>query len=59
MRSSKYNNIFAKGSKSKWSEKVSVIIEGKHTVPWTYITCNINREKIVKNFYEKELQKVN
>ena len=29
----------------------------KDTVPWTYLIGDLNREEIVGNFYEKELQK--
>ena len=31
----------------------------KNTVPWTYIISDLNGEKIVGTFYEKELQKTN
>ena len=31
----------------------------KNIVPWTYVISNINGEKIVETFYEKQLQKTN
>ena len=31
----------------------------KNTVPWTYVITDLNGEKIVGTFYEKELQKTN
>ena len=31
----------------------------KNTVPWTYVTNDLNGEEIVGTFYEKELQKKN
>ena len=31
----------------------------KNTVPWTYIINDLNGEKIIGTFYEKELQKIN
>ena len=31
----------------------------KNTVPWTYAIRDLNGEKIVGTFYEKELQKTN
>ena len=29
----------------------------KNTVPWTYFIDDLNEEKIVETFYEKELEK--
>ena len=29
----------------------------KSTLPWTYVTENLNSEEVVEKFYEKELQK--
>ena len=31
----------------------------KNTVPWRYVTNDLNGEEIVGTFYEKELQKTN
>ena len=58
-RISKYKNIFTKGYTPNWSEEVFVISKIKNTVPWTYIINDLNGEKIIGTFYEKELQKPN
>ena len=55
----KQKNIFAKGYAPNWSEEVSVISKIKNTVPWTYVINDLNGEKIIGIFYEKELQKTN
>ena len=59
VRISKYKNIFAKGFAPNWSEEVFVVSKIKNTVPWTYIINDLNGEKIIETFYEKELQKTN
>ena len=53
----KHKNIFAKDFVPNWSVEVFVIKKIKDTVPWTYLIGDLNREEIVGNFYEKELQK--
>ena len=40
-----------------WSEEVFIISKIKNTVPWTYITDDLNGEEIIGTFYEKKLQK--
>ena len=59
VRISKYKNIFTKGYAPNWSEEVFVINKIKNTVPWTYVINDLNDEKIIGSFYEKELQKTN
>ena len=59
VRISKYKNIFAKGYTPNWSEEVFVVNKIKNTVPWTYVINDLNGEKIIGTFYEKELQKTN
>ena len=56
---SKHKNIFAKDYMPKWSEKVFVVNEVRNNVPWTYIINDLNGEKVIGTFYEKELQKTN
>ena len=56
---SKYQHIFAKGYTPNWSEEILVIKEIKNTVPWTYVINDLNGEKIIETFYEKELRKTN
>ena len=36
-----------------------MIKEIKNTVPWTYVISDLNGEKIIGTFYEKESQKTN
>ena len=59
VRISKYKNIFAKGYVPNWSEEVFIVNEIKNTVPWTYTISDLNGEKFIGTFYEKELQKTN
>ena len=59
VRISKYKNIFAKGYMPNWSEEVFIISKIKNTVPWTYVISDLNGEKIIRTFCEKELQKTN
>ena len=59
VRISKYKNIFVKGYDPNWSEEVFIVNEIKNTVPWTYTINDLNGEKVIGTFYEKELQKTN
>ena len=58
-RISKYKNIFAKGYVPNWSEEVFIVNEIRNTVPWTYTISDLNGEKVIGTFYERELQKTN
>ena len=40
-----------------WSEDIFIISKIKKTVPWTYVTNDLNDEEIIGTFFEKELQK--
>ena len=57
VRISKYKNSFAKAYMPNWSEEVFAISKIKNTVPWTYVINNLNGEKIIGIYYEKQLQK--
>ena len=57
VRISKYKNVFAKGYAPNWSEEIFIVNTIKSTVPWVYEINDLNGEKIVGTFYEKELQK--
>ena len=57
VRISKYKNIFAKGYTPNRPAEVFVIKKVKNTVPWTYVTNDLNGEEIMGTFYEKEFQK--
>ena len=35
-----------------------MIKEAKNTVPWTYVSNDLNGEKIIGTFYEKKLPKI-
>ena len=59
VRISKYKDIFSKGYTQNWSEEVFVIKKVKNAVPWKYVINDLNGEKIVGTYYEKELQKTN
>ena len=54
-----YKNIFAKGYAPNWSDEIFVTNQIKNTVHWTYVIIDLNREEIIGNFYEKELQNTN
>ena len=49
--------FFSKGYTTNWSEEVFVVSKIRNTVPLTYVISDLNGEKIVGSFYEKELQK--
>ena len=56
---SKYKNVFAKDYFPNRSEKVFVIRKVQNIVLWTYVFRDLNGDKTVRTFYEKELQKTN
>ena len=51
-------NIFAKGCTPNLNKEIFIVNKIKNTVPWTYEISDLNSEKIIGNFYEKELQKI-
>ena len=51
VRISKYKNIFAKGYTPNWSDEIFVIKKAKNTVPWAYVTNDLNDEKNIGIFY--------
>ena len=59
VRISKHKYIFAKCYTPNWSEEAFLISRIKNTVPWTYVTNDLNGEEVIGTFYEKELQKTN
>ena len=59
VRISKYKNIFTKGYTPSCSEQAFVNKKVKTTVPWTHVINDLNGDKIIGTFYEKELQKTN
>ena len=57
VRISKFKNIFAKGYTPNWSTEIFIINKINNTVPYTYNIKDLNNEKIIGSFYDKELQK--
>ena len=53
VRISKYNNIFAKGYRPKWSKELFVNSKTKNTVPWTYVINELNGKELLELFMEK------
>ena len=54
---SKFKNIFAKRYTPNWSKETFIGDEINDTVPYTYNIKDLNGEKIIGSFYDKELQK--
>ena len=57
VRISKFKNIFAKGYTPNWSNEIFVFDKINDTVPYTYNIKDLNDEKIIGSFYDRELQK--
>ena len=55
VRITKYKNIFSKGYTENWSKEIFIIDSILKTNPWTYQLKDLNWEKIIGSFYEKEL----
>ena len=55
VRITKYRNIFSKGYTENWSREIFIINSVLKTNPWTYKNKDLNREKTIGIFYEKEL----
>ena len=58
VRVSKYKNVFAKGYVPNWSEEVFVVNKIKNTVTWTYEINDLNGEKVIGSFYEKNSKRL-
>ena len=56
-RISKFKNIFAKGYTPNWSKEIFIVDKINDTVPYTYNLKDLNDEKIIGSFYDRELQK--
>ena len=57
VRISKFKNMFSKGYASNWKSEIFIVDEINDTVPYTYNLKDLNDEKIIGSFYDKELQK--
>ena len=59
VRITKYKNIFSKGYTENWSREIFIIDSILKTNTWTYKMKDINGEKIIGKFYEKNSCRVN
>ena len=55
IRTIKYKNIFSKDYTENWSREIFIIDSVLKTNAWTYKLKDLNGEKIIGTFYEKEL----
>ena len=55
VRITKYKNIFSKGYSEDWSREIFIIDSVLKIIPWTCKIKDLNGEKIIGSFYEKEL----
>ena len=55
VRITKYKNIFSKGYTEDWSREIFIINSVLKTNPCTYKIKDLNGEKIIESFYEKEI----
>ena len=54
VRITEYKNIFSKGYTENWSSEILIIDSVLKTNPWTYKLKDLNGEKKIGSFYEKE-----
>ena len=54
LRIPKYNNIFSKDYTKNWSREIFITNSVLKTNPWTYKIKDLNGEKIIDSFHEKE-----
>ena len=57
VRISKFKNIFAKGYTPNWSKEIYILDKINDKVPYTYNLKDLNGEKIIGSFHDRELQK--
>ena len=55
VRITNYKNTFSKGYTENWSREIFIINSVLKTSFWTYKTKDLNGEKIIGSFYEREL----
>ena len=55
VRITKYKNIFSKIHTEHWSREIFIINSVLKTNPYTYKIKDLNGEKIIIRFYEKQL----
>ena len=55
VRISKFKNMFPKGYTPNWSTEIYIINKINDAVPYTYNIKELNGEKIIGSFYDREL----
>ena len=55
VRIAKYKNSFSIGYTKIWSRRIFMIDSVLKNNPWTWKSKDLNGEKIIGNFYKKEL----
>ena len=55
VRITKYKNIFSKCYTENWSREIFIVDSVLKPNPWAYKIKDLNGEKIIGSFYEKEL----
>ena len=55
VRITKYKNVFSKGYIENWLREIFIVDSILKTNPWAYKVKDLNGEKIIESFYEKEL----
>ena len=55
VRITMYKNIFSKGYTENWSREIFIMDSMLKTNPWTYKIEDLNGEKIIGSFYQKDL----
>ena len=55
VRITKHKNIFSKGYTKNWSREIFIIDSVLKNNLWTYKIKDLNGEKIIETFYDKEL----
>ena len=55
----KYKNSFSKGYSENWSREIFIIDSVWKINPWTYKIEDLNGEKVIGSFYEKNCCQVN
>ena len=56
-RISKLKNIFAKGYTPNLSTEITIVDKINDTAPYTYNLKDLNGERVIGSFYDRELQK--
>ena len=58
VRISRYKNVFSKGYTPNWREEVFVANKVQNTVPWSYLTNDLNGKEIKAAFMRKNYKRL-